>query len=124
MEGEALQKRVAFRLQKLNKQIDDKLKWKPSFKYMNGAINGARVAIECPEPEVFLALFEQDENMKKSPTGDKLSLSFKTDDAINDTELSGGKSYQYGALATIKAPASISLNNGKLSFSFKYTVEC
>lgn len=49
MEGAALQKRVTFRLQKLNKQIDDKLAWESSYKYTNGAIKGGRVAIECPE---------------------------------------------------------------------------
>merc|ERR1712176_716276 len=80
LEGDALEKRKTLRLQKLNKQIDERLQWKKT-------------------------------------------LSFKIDEKILDCQLYG-KSYRYGAYALLKAPASISLYNDKLSFPFKYTVEC
>lgn len=146
LEGEALEKRTAFRFKKLNKQIDDRLKWKDSFRYMNGIqIKGCRVEIECSEPEVFEALFggtsssssssssteslSEDDScsepypiiIKKSSNG-KLSRSFQTDDEICDSGKLHGKYYRYGANAILKVPASVSLHNGKLSFSFKYTV--
>jgi hypothetical protein len=121
MEGEALEKRVTFRRLKLNKQIDDRLEWKSSFRYMNGQVKGGRVDIDCPEPEVFLSMFDET-HVKKTSAG-KLTRTFQTDEAICDANLFG-KSYRFGATANLMAPASASLNNGKLSFSFKYTVVC
>eukprot|EP00978_Attheya_sp_CCMP212_P023367 scaffold71507_cov35-Attheya_sp.AAC.1 len=121
MEGEALERRVTFRQLKLNKQIDFRLEWKSSFRYMNGQVKGGRVDIDCPEPEVFLAIFDE-EHVKKTSAG-KLTRTFKTDEEICDANLFG-KQYRFGATANLMAPASVSLNNGKLSFSFKYTVVC
>lgn len=119
LDGEALAKRVEFRRKKLNKQISTRLDWKPSFKYMNGAIKGAKVDIDCSEPEVFKAIFD---GVKESSQG-KLSRTFKTDQEVEDAGFYG-KSYRYGAHATIKAPASATWSNGKLTFTFKYTVAC
>lgn len=138
--GEALEKRKRFRFQKLNKQIFDRLQWKASYKHMNGdVVKGGRVEIDCPEPEVFIAMFADDDEcwegtsksmegklkgdmngIKKASSG-RLSRSFKTDD---DVECSGlkGKTYRLGSEAVLKAPTSVSLHNGKLACSFKYTV--
>jgi len=140
LEGEALEKRKKFRFQKLNKQIFDRLQWKASYKHMNGDfIKGGRVEIDCPEPEVFIAMFADDDEccegkaksmegklkgdtngIKKASSG-KLSRSFKTDD---DVECSGlkGKTYRLGSEAVLKSPTSVSLHHGKLACSFKYTV--
>jgi hypothetical protein len=108
-----------FRRQKLNKAIATRLAWKSSMRGMQGVVvKGARVDIDCPEPEVFTAMF--DDVQKK---GSKMTKVFESEEDIDDAGLHG-KSYQYGAVAYLKAPASLSLNNGKLSFAFKYTVSC
>ena len=141
LEGKALKKRKRFRFQKLNKQIFDRLQWKASYKHMNGdVIKGGRVEIDCPEPEVFITMFADDDEccegksksmeiklkgdtngIKKARSSGKLSRSFKTDD---DVECSGlkGKTYRLGSEAVLKSPTSVSLHHGKLACSFKYTV--
>lgn len=121
LEGEELQKRITFRRQKLNKQIDNRLAWKSSFRYMSN-VKGSRVEIECSEPEVFTAIFD-DGNDSIKTTGAKLIRTFKEDDEIEEMGLHG-KTYRFGAHAYLKAPATATLNDGKLTFTFKYTVSC
>lgn len=115
--GDALQKRVIHRRQKLHKQLDNKFKWKSSFKY-DRSIKGGRVSIDCPEKEVVEQMFD---NLKE--TKGKLSKTFATDEDISDDGLYG-KSYRFGAQANLKAPASIIWKDGKLSFTFKYQIQC
>jgi len=120
--GEDLKKRTKYRWLKLNKQIDERLTWKSSFAHMQGSLKGGRAQIDCSEPEVFMAMFGGANVIKMTSGGAKLSRSFKTDDEIEEANLFG-KSYRYGACASLKAPASVNLNNGKLTFTFKYTVD-
>ena len=115
--GDALQKRVTHRRQKLHKQLDSKFKWKSSYKY-DRSIKGGRVSIDCPEKEVVEQMFD---NLKE--TKGKLSKTFATDEDIAEDGLYG-KSYRFGAQASLKAPASIIWKDGKLSFTFKYQVQC
>ncbi len=125
--GDALQKRACFRRQKLNKQISDRLQWKSSFKHMNGVIKGGRVEIDCPEPEVFIKMFHvhggDDKKKIKTTKSGKLTLKFDTDEELEEAGFEG-RSYRYGATADIKAPATLSWESSKLTFSFKYTVRC
>jgi hypothetical protein len=108
---------VTHRRQKLHKQLDNKFKWKSSFKY-DRSIKGGRVSIDCPEKEVVKQMFD---NLKE--TKGKLSKTFATDEDISDDGLYG-KSYRFGAQANLKAPASIIWKDGKLSFTFKYQIQC
>ena len=117
--GEALDKRVAHRLTKLNKQVDNKLTWKSSFS-QSSTVRGGRVDIDCPEPEVFVQIFGAQHVKTK---GDKLTRAFGSDSEIEGAGLFG-KSYRYGAVASLHTPASVSLNNGRLNFSFKFSVRC
>jgi hypothetical protein len=122
LQDDALDKRVQHRLKKLNKQIGDRLKWKPSFKSSQGKIMGCRVDVECPEPEVFRAMFG-DAHIKTNKKNGKMTRTFSSEDDLNDAEIYG-KSYRFGAEASLQAPASVSLHEGKLVLSFKYTVSC
>ena len=117
--GEALAKRVAHRLTKLNKQVDNKLTWKSSFS-QSSTVRGGRVDIDCAEPEVFVQIFGAQHVKTK---GDKLTRAFGSDNEIEEAGLFG-KSYRYGAVASLHTPASVSLNNGRLNFSFKFSVRC
>jgi len=107
-------------MQKLNKELDRKFKWKSSYKY-DRSVKGGRVSIDCPEPEVALDMFP---GLAKSKNGTKMALKLETDDDIYNEGLHG-KSYRYGASANLMAPASITWNSsGQLSFSFKYQIHC
>jgi hypothetical protein len=128
LEGSALDKRVAHRLTKLNKQINDRLKWKPSMKWSKGKIAGCRVDVECPEPEVFQAMFGgsgvgvQNSIKTNNKTG-KMTRTFSSEEDMNGAGVYG-KSYRFGAQASLQTPASATLHEGKLVLSFKYTVSC
>jgi hypothetical protein len=124
LQDDALDKRVAHRLKKLNKQIGDRLKWKPSFKYSAGKIAGCRIDVECPEPEVFQAMFGAQHAMIKTnqKTG-KMTRTFSSVDDLHDAGIHG-KSFRFGARASLQTPASATLHEGKLVLSFKYTVSC
>jgi len=119
LEGAALDKRVDYRLMKLQKEIKNKLKWKPSFKYSGSKIRGGRVSIDCPETEVARAMFL---NLKENKKTGKMSLAMTTDDEIYDAGLEG-LGYRYGACANLKAPARINFADGILTFSFKYEID-
>jgi hypothetical protein len=118
----ALEKRVQHRLKKLNKQIGDRLKWKSSFKDSQGKVMGGRVEVECPEPEVFAAMFGVHAIQTNNKTGKK-TRTFSSEEDLNDAEIYG-KSYRFGAEASLQTPASATLHEGKLVLSFKYTVSC
>jgi hypothetical protein len=122
LQDDALDKRVAHRLKKLNKQIGDRLKWKPSFKWSQGKIAGCRVDVECPEPEqVFQAMFGG--GIKTNQKTGKMTRTFSSEDDLHDAGIYG-KSYRFGAKASLQTPASATLHEGKLVLSFKYTVSC
>jgi hypothetical protein len=84
-------------------------------------VKGSRVEIECSEPEVFTAIFDDGNNSIKT-SGTKLTRT-KENDEIEAVGLHG-KSYRFGAEAYLKAPATATLNDGKLTLTFKYTVSC
>ena len=69
-----------------------------------------------------MAMFGGANVTKMTSEGTKLSRSFKTDDEISEANLFGKSYHYYGAFASLKAPASVNLNNGKFTFAFKYTV--
>lgn len=113
--GEALSKREAFRLQKLNKAIDTKFKWKPSFANKL-YVQGGRVSIDC-EQEVVEQMFP-DIKVGKNGT---MAFKFNTEDDIDDAGLHG-KEFRYGASFKLLAPASVTWKDGTLSFTFKYQI--
>jgi hypothetical protein len=130
LQDDALDKRKQHRLKKLNKQINDRLKWKPSFKYggNRGKVAGCRVDVDCPEPEVFHAMFGQgvqggSNTIKTNNKTGKMTRTFASEDDLNDCQIYG-KSYRFGAQASLQVPASATLHEGKLVLSFKYTVSC
>jgi len=94
---------------------------------MDGVVKGARVEIDCPEPEVFIQICGNGGKQIKATgtvtTGGKLTRKFETDEEVECTGFKG-KSYRFGASADIKAQATLSLQSGRLTFSFKYTVCC
>jgi hypothetical protein len=122
LEGTALEKRVQHRLKKINKQIGDRLKWKSSFKCSQEKVMGGRVDVDCPEPEVFQAMFGI-HNIKTNKSTGKMTRSFSAQDDFGEAEIYG-KSYRFGAHASLQGPGSASLHEGKLVVSFKYTVRC
>lgn len=116
--GEALERRVTHRRNKLSAAISARLAWKQSMAHMTKPAGG-RAAVDC-EPEVFRALFGAAGTIKAS--GDKMSVAFADEEACHQAGVYG-KSYRYGATASLLS-ASASFSYGKLTVSFKYMVRC
>lgn len=103
----------------VNGQISSRLKWKSSYKAMcrSGSVKGCRVEVPCAHEAVFEEIFGSDTIKRK---GDKLSCSLKDQDDVWDLPFKE-KSYRYNS-AEIRAPISASLNECKLTFSFKFAI--
>lgn len=118
--GEALDRRVDYRLTKMNKQIKDRLKWRSSFKKKEGKQCGARVSIDC-EPEVFEAMFKDIADVKRSKDGSKLVVKM-TIENLSDAGFCGVY-YRYGATSDLQGPATATLVDRDLTLSFKFVID-
>ena len=120
-----LQKAADALTRKLQGQINEKLKWKNSFRNLKGTYDkkGARVEVVCSDPSVFEKIFEGG-IVKKAKDG-KLSCSVKTEEEWEKVEnlchKLQGKGYRYNN-SYLAAPFSASLKDSALVFSFKYGI--
>jgi hypothetical protein len=96
-DGAMLDKLTHGTVRTIQKLINDRLKWKNSYKYLKGGdTKGGRVEVVCNEPEVFERIFEG-ATIKKGKDG-KLSCSLKSEDDVHKCNLKfKGKSYRYGS---------------------------
>ena len=101
--------------------INEKLKWKSSYKYLKGGdTKGGRIEVACNEPEVFERIFK-DATIKKGKDG-KLSCNIKTEEEVRKVVLPfKGVKYRYGS-SYLSAPYMASLKDNKLSFTFKFSL--
>lgn len=120
-DGAMLDKLTHGTVRTIQKLINDRLKWKNSYKYLKGGdTKGGRVEVVCNEPEVFERIFEG-ATIKKGKDG-KLSCSLKSEDDVHKCNLKfKGKSYRYGS-SYLCAPYTASLKDNTLTFGFKFGV--
>mmetsp|Transcript_31230 Transcript_31230/g.56671 ORF Transcript_31230/g.56671 Transcript_31230/m.56671 type:complete len:206 (+) Transcript_31230:38-655(+) len=105
----------------IQKLINDKLKWKNSYRNLKGGdTKGGRVEVVCSDPEVFERIFNG-ATIKRAKDG-KLSCSLKTEEDAEKCNLPfEGPSYRYDR-SYLCAPYSASLKDSGLTFSFKFGI--
>ena len=100
----------------INGQISSRLKWKASYKFLNGGnTKGFRVEVPCSYPEVFSHLFPD-----VKTKGEKMTSNIKTDDGVSCLPFKG-KSYRYSS-AKLRGPASATFSDYKITFSCKFSI--
>lgn len=107
----------------VQKLINEKLKWKGSFKQMSktGDKKGGRVEVVCQDPEVFERIFSG-ATAKRSKDGKKITVSVKTDDEAAKWRCPfSGKRYRYNS-AYLSHPYTASWSDSKLTFSYKFGI--
>ncbi|KAL7533821.1 hypothetical protein ACHAXR_009719 [Thalassiosira sp. AJA248-18] len=116
-----LQKMTNGTVRTIQQLINEKLKWKSSYKQlMGGDTKGGRVEVVCTDPEVFERIFDGT-TIKKGKDG-KLSCNMKTEEDARKVDLPfKGKSYRYNS-SVLCAPYTASLNDNKLTFSYKFSI--
>jgi hypothetical protein len=118
----SLKKMTNTTIRNIQNLINDKLKWKDSYKRLtrNFEKKGGRIEVVCSEPEVFKRIFEG-AAIKEGKDG-KLSCSLQTDDEVENCNLPfKGKSYRYSC-SYLCAPITASLKDGTLTFGFKFGI--
>lgn len=117
-----LEKMTNGTIRTIQKLINDKLKWKASYKQLmtSGETIGGRVEVMCTEPAVFERIFVN-ATIKKAKDG-KLSCNIATDDEAYACKLPfKGKSYRFNR-SYLCAPFTASMKNNTLTFGFKYGI--
>lgn len=107
----------------VRKLINEKLKWKGSFKQMSktGDMKGGRVEVVCQDPAVFESIFAG-ATAKRSKDGKKITVSVKTDDEAAKWRCPfSGKKFRYNS-AYLSHPYTASWSDSKLTFSYKYGI--
>ena len=115
-----LEKLTNSTIRTVQKLINEKLKWKASYKRMDGT-KGGRVEVVCQDAEIFERIFDG-APIKKSKDGSKLTVSIKTEGDMGDWECPfDGKSYRYNR-SYLSAPYTASLKDGNLTFGYKFGI--
>ena len=120
----ALEKMTKQTIRTIQQCINEKLKWKNSFRNLkDGNTKGGRVEVVCSDPEVFERIFDG-APIKYGKDG-KLSFSMQTVCKLRRRRVNvkqfTGKSYRYNS-SVLRAPYSASWKNDTLTFSYKFTV--